>query len=349
MTLLRLDQEQALEQLHRSVAVAGTSGTAGTIAFPDHRPLALREVGIGASKDCRCVAVRDRLAYVGITGGGIAVVDLADPAQPAVIGGIANPRCQPAAFAIVGSTMYVADHDAGLFVVDLTHPRKPRVVAAQPALAGTQNRRVLVAGALLVLINEHAFSVYDVSRAREPRPLAYHHRMRSGVGFFRGAALVGTQLLVTQGVLGVWVFDLANPVQPRALIGQSVALESRPHDKLIADSLALYDGRAFVGTSSGVWVLRLQDAAPPVSEAFFTGPGYLRDHTQGEARADQLHLGVFDPFDHAFYVFDVADTRARYLGRQRYSRIVDRIHGFQFTPHGTIAAAGHQGILLTSL
>jgi hypothetical protein len=345
---LRLDQEQALERLHRSVTLSTTSGTAVTTDFPHIKQLALREVGIATGRDCRCVAVRERLAYVGIANGGIAVVDLANPAQPQVIGGVQNPKCTPSAITIVGSTMYVADQTAGVFALDLTNPRKPKVASVQSALAPQNTRRVLVSGKTLVLVGDHTFATYDVAWPRDPKPLAIHHRSRSGVGFFRGAALVGTQLYLTQGVLGLWTFDLSDPAKPVARVGLAATLDSRPNEKVLAETLAIYDGRAFVGTSSGVWVLRLAPDADPESEAFFTGPGTVRD-AQGEARNGQLYLGVFESHDHAFFLFDVVAGTPRYLGRQRFSRSIDKLYGYGFAPDCTIAVAGNQGLLVTGV
>lgn len=345
--LVRLNQESELERIHRVVQVSGTSGTAVTTDFVAARQLALRPVVIGRGNDCRCIVVRDQFAYVGVAGGGVAVLDVSDPTQPAMIGGIQNPNCEPVSFALAGNMLYAADRTAGLFALDISNPRRPTVTATHPALVHTNNRRVLVSGSTLVLLNEHAFSVFDISSPTQPRPLAYHHRMRSGVGWFRGAAFVDTQLLVTQGVLGLWVFDLATPAVPRALVGAGVSLDTRPNERLVADSLAIYGGRAFVGTSSGVWALRLHSDAPPQSEAFFTGPGYIRDVVQGDARANLLHFGVFEPHDHAFYVFDVSQG-PRYLGRQRLNRAVERIWGFQFAANCTLAAAGVHGVLVTS-
>lgn len=342
----RLRDEDELKARHRVVTTAGTSGAAIAYDYKPCQPLAMREIPLNGRRDVRCVLRRDALAYVGIHDGGIVVLDTSEPRTPPILGGINMPGTDLTSFAIAGTTLYAADATHGFHALDISNPRRPRHLAKHAALAHTGNHRVLVSGATLVLVNDHAFSVFDVSTPAQPRPLAVQHRMRTAVGWLRGAALVGTTLHVTQGGVGLWTFDLAAPAKPRAVAGQEIRLDARPTERLITESLAVLGDRLFVGTSSGIWCLHATGDGAPTTEAFFTGPGTIRAG-HGEARDGKLYFCAFESHDHILHIFEAAPG-VRYLGRQRLSRMLDRIHDFALGDVA-IAAAGTGGVLLATL
>jgi hypothetical protein len=247
---------------------------------------------------------------------------------------------------LAGSVLYASDWTAGVHVIDVADPAQPKLLATHAALMNTQNRRVLLSGHTLVLVNEHAFSVFDATKPARLQPLSYHYRMRTGVGWLRGAAMASSMLLVTQGAMGVWAFDLSEPRKPRPLCGIGVRLEGRPNDRIVTETLVLFEGRVFVGTSSGVWCMRLTPEGPE-SETFFTGPGTVHETAHGEARDGRLYLCAFEPHDHVHHIFDVA-RGPRYRGRQRLSRVIDRIWDFAFGASDTVAAAGNDGLLIAT-
>lgn len=342
---LRNRQEEELKARYRVVTAQGVSGTAVPMEFPSSKPTAVHGLQLGGKREVRCIARRDHLVYAGVWGGGLAVVDLRDVMRPQLVGKIEGPA-ELSSLLLVGNTLYASDWSAGLRVLDVSNPAQPTVLATHPALAYAQNRRVLVHDSMLALVNEHAISVFDVSTPARPRPLAVQHRMRTGVGWFRGASLTGTTLLVTQGSMGFWAFDLSDPAQPRVLGGLGVRLESRPNDRVVIEAVTMFEGRAFAGTSSGVWAVRFAPTGPE-SEMFFTGPGCIHETAKADVRDGRLYFCAFEPHDDVHHVFDVANG-ARYLGRQRLNRAQARIWDYAFGPNDTVAAAGNDGILITA-
>jgi hypothetical protein len=335
-------QEEELRARHRIVAVTGTSGAAIAYDYKPCQSIAVREVAIGGRRDCRCVVRRDHLLFVGVHGGGLAVLDLTDPRTAPIIAMLPMPGAELVDFALVGNTLYTADFLNGVHAIDVTDPKQPRHLAMHPALTHSQNRRVVVADDVLVLMNDHALSVFDVAKGAL-RPLAVQHRLRSAVGWLRGVVLESKRAHVTQGPMGLWSFDLADPAKPQVIAGQEPRLDTRPDQRLIADSLAKHGDRLFVGTSSGVWTLTLSATGAPESESFFTGPGTIREATS-TARDGQLYFTALEPHDHVFHLFD----GARYLGRQRLSRMLERVYDVELGNGYWIAATGNSGVLFAS-
>lgn len=334
-----------LQAAHRITPVTGTSGAAIAYDYKPCQSIAVREVAIGGRRDCRCVARRDNLLFVGVHGGGIAVLDIADPRTAPIVATLALPGAELVDFALAGNTLYAADFLAGVHAIDVTDPRQPRHLGAHPALTHANNRRVVTSGGLLVLVNDHAFSVFAIG-AGPLRPLALHPRLRNAVGWFRGVVFEGTRLHLTQGPIGLWTFDLADPAKPQVIAGQEPRLDTRPNERLVADSIAHLGQQMFVGTSSGIWVLELAPAGAPESKSFFTGPGTIRE-TAAATRDGQLYFAALEPHDHVFHIFDLA-AGVRYMGRQRLSRMIERVHDLDHGPGYWIGAAGNAGVLFAT-
>jgi len=334
-------QEADFKAHHRLVSVHGLSGAA--IAY-DYKPcasIAVREVAVGGRRDVRCIARRENTLYVGVHGGGVATLDITDPRDAKPLGMFAMPGSELVDFALAGDTLYAADFHAGIHAIDVSDPAQPRHVGMHYALSHANNRRVVVADKTLVLVNDHALSIFDISTPTQFRPIALHHRMRTAVGWLRGVVFEGTHLHVTQGPMGLWTFDMTDPAKPHPIAGQEPRLDSRPNERLICDSIARFESRIFVGTSSGIWSLKL--GAIPESESFFTGPGTIRD-AAGAVRDNQLFFCALEPHDHVFHIFDTAQG-VRYMGRQRLSRMIDRIYDLEVGNGFWIAAAGPSGVL----
>jgi hypothetical protein len=170
--------------------------------------------------------------------------------------------------------------------------------------------------------------------------------MRTAVGWLRGVELDGKRLHVTQGPMGVWTFDLSDPAHPFVIAGTEVRLDTRPNERLIVDSVVRFEQRLFFGTSSGIWVTRLGPDGIE-SEGFFTGPGTVRDLARGTVRDGQLFFLAMEPHDHVFHIFDTAQG-VRYMGRQRLSRMIDRIYDLELCEGYWAAAAGNNGVLFAS-
>src|SRR5688572_13259708 len=279
-------REDELRARHQLVTVTGTSGAAIAYDYKPCQSIAVREVSIGGRRDVRCIARADTTLFAGVAGGGIAVLDIANPSATEIVATFSMPGSELSDFALVGTMLYAADYNTGVHAIDVSDPKQPRHVGMHPALTHSQNRRVVTSGDLLVLVNDHALSIFDIAKAGTLKPTAMHTRLRTAVGWLRGVVFESTRLHVTQGPMGVWTFDLADPANPRPISGLEPRLDTRADQKLICDALAHHGERLFVGTSSGIWALKLGTTLE--SEAFFTGPGTLRDNARGLVRDGAL-------------------------------------------------------------
>src|SRR6185436_5713403 len=70
---------------------------------------------------CYGVDVSGSYAYVAEGDAGLQVIDVTDPAAPAIVGSVDTPGA-PVGVAVQGSYAYVADNAAGFQVIDITNP-----------------------------------------------------------------------------------------------------------------------------------------------------------------------------------------------------------------------------------
>ncbi|MGE3178476.1 MAG: DUF1573 domain-containing protein [Vicinamibacterales bacterium] len=112
------------------------------------------------------VRVRGTTAFVSDGLAGLAVLDVADPRRPVVIGRVRTGG-QTRGLALDGPRVFVAAGSAGLAVVDVTDPRTPRLVG-QADMPGSAIRVDVSAGKAYVAAWNDA-RVYDVSQPATPR------------------------------------------------------------------------------------------------------------------------------------------------------------------------------------
>jgi hypothetical protein len=112
------------------------------------------------------VRVRGATAFVSDGLAGLALVDVADPRNPSVVGRVETGG-QARGLALDGDTVYVAAGSGGLVGVDVSDLRAPRVVS-RTAMPGSAIR-VDVAGGHAFVAAWNDARVYDVSRSGAPR------------------------------------------------------------------------------------------------------------------------------------------------------------------------------------
>ncbi len=73
----------------------------------------------------------------------------------------------------------------------------------------------------------------------------------------------------------------------------------------------------------------------------------IRDVARAEVRDGQLWFCALEPHDHVFHIFDPTQG-VRYMGRQRLSRMIDRVYDLEHGDGFWIGAAGNSGVLFAS-
>jgi hypothetical protein len=171
------------------------------------------------------VAVAGNYAYVADSYGGLAVVDVTDPRQPLLVGGVA--MLFATAVAVSGTHAYVTD-TYGIQVVDVADPLHPEIVGA----TDTPAARVAVAGPYAYATTAFGLQVIDVANPEEPQVVG---EIRAP-GPAEGVAVSGGYAYVASR--GVQVIDVTDP-QELWLVGSVGAGTGDWGD------VAISDGRVF--------------------------------------------------------------------------------------------------------
>jgi len=102
----------------------------------------LRAVAVSGTRACLVGEPRDNAA--GGIGGGLEILDVADPAHPQRLGGYGTPASAYESVAVAGDYVYLPS-DAGVEVIDISNPADPRRVGGNFVRDGTWGS-VVVAG-----------------------------------------------------------------------------------------------------------------------------------------------------------------------------------------------------------
>lgn len=145
--------------------------------------------------------------YAALGSAGVAIYSVSEPGAPQLVRTIDTPGTA-LGLALSAERLLVADR-TGLQVIDLS---ANRISGAFSAPAGSFVQGVAVAGATAFLADRTGLLVVDLSNPAAPRQVG------AAAGFTAYAVRVeGTRAFVAAGPGGVFVFDGAQPAQPRLL------------------------------------------------------------------------------------------------------------------------------------
>jgi hypothetical protein len=204
----------------------------------------------------RGLTVEAGVAYIG-AGGKLAVVDVAKPASPVLLGEVALPRALEAV-AVTGGFAYVAAGSAGLQVVDVRDKAHPKIAGTYDVRKDVSLRRgqttargrpeatsVTVAGGRVYLgFDDGELHILDVSEPSRPR-MAGVHRTPDKV---YGLTVVGARLYLANFEAGLHILDVTDPArlveigtfptkwsQEVAVVGTRAYVADGPHGLRILD------------------------------------------------------------------------------------------------------------------
>jgi len=245
------------------------------------------------------VAVRGDLAYVAAGSPGLAVVDVSDPANPAVLGSlggfsavtvdvaadIAAVACgnagllvvdvsDPAAPVVAGSidpgsvdaveivgTLVYAAGGTGFFVIDISDPATPAVVGST-TIPNAFSLDIDVAGDRVYVAAGNTVAVVDVSDPANPAV-----GFNGAAGSIAGVAANGDLLHVADvSVPGMRIYDVSDPFSP-VLLSTFTA-------SFITFDVAVSGNWAYLATrNAGVTIVNVADPANPVLDEIVDTPG----------------------------------------------------------------------------
>ena len=195
------------------------------------------------------VAVDGNRAYIG-QGGGLRILDLADPQAPLALGHVLVSG-EVAGVAVVAPYAYVVTTAGRLEVINMSDALAPRRVGA--ALVGGESLGVAVAGSYAYLAGgEAGLLIFDVSNPSRPVKVA-------GVlvgGRAWAVRVAGTHAFVAADEAGLAVVDVSDPSQPVQVGGLETG----------GQAVAIARADAFVylaDTETGVHVIDVSNPTNP--------------------------------------------------------------------------------------
>ncbi|MCX7037906.1 MAG: hypothetical protein NT005_02045, partial [Spirochaetes bacterium] len=254
-----------------------------TLDFPEST---LAQSGLAPLPGARKVFVSGGYAYVARAERGVGIVDVSDPRNPAVVGGIALADARD--IVVRGRYAYVADAEKGLAVLDVGDPRAPELIGSRY----TSDARGVALLGNVAYIADGAMGIkaIDVSNPRNPSRIA----SLAGANA-RGLAVAGSTLYVADGDEGLRAYDLADPRDPSP-VG---AFQWRGGP---ARGLAVLGDRILLLQEHGVAVIDVVDRARPAAAGTIGGPG------ASAVAADGGYALVVDG-DSRVGVYDLSDPR----------------------------------------
>lgn len=220
-----------------TVTSHGVSASA-TVEVTSTSPVALASIALPC--DAGDVAVRGQFAYVACGLAGVVVVEVTDPAHPAVATTVDTPGYAKS-IVVSNHYAYVADGPAGLSVLSIAMPRQPTLVSTLST--GAPTRDVALKAAHAFLAQGNGLAVVDVS---DPAAPALVH-LEPLTGGALGVAIAGDMAVVARNTAGVTVFDVADPSAP--VLGGTT--HTRPNQQSSAYDVTIRDGKAYVADGAG--------------------------------------------------------------------------------------------------
>lgn len=168
------------------------------------------------------VAVVGTHVYVGesptgegseLVGGGVRIVDVAEPTRPTSVGFFGTPG-QWSRVVTNGPYAFIAAGRNGLRIASIVDPSQPKEVASLEMTGGIAAIGVAVVGryAYVTAGSQNLFLlVVDVADPAQPRSLGFY--LTPGTGA-TGVAALGRHLYVADLHRGLFVFDVSNPARP---------------------------------------------------------------------------------------------------------------------------------------
>jgi PKD repeat protein len=204
------------------------------------------------------VAVAGDYAYLAQGYGGLQVISVVNPPNPAVVGTYISPDAV-AGVAISGEHAFLANWQAGLRIIDVTDPANPLEVGYLDTPGSASD--IAVAGDFAYIADgDGGLRIVNVTDPADPQEVGSFDTAEPAVG----AAVVGNLAFVVDGA-GLHVIDVSFPANPTEVGSFSSSLSYAWRVSAVGEYIYLSDQFA------GLFILRYGPAVAPTA-AVITGP-----------------------------------------------------------------------------
>jgi hypothetical protein len=216
------------------------------------------------------IVLSGSLAYVaGYPQGlpGLQIVDVSNPAAPAILGGAklqssATGTLQPLGVAVSGSVAYVAGAYRGLFLFNVSNPSSPTQVGTVDTPGVAED--VAVSGNF-AYVADYSSGLQVINVSNPASPTIVGNVDTPGDAF--GVAVSGTIAYVADEYYGIQVIDISNPSAPH-IVG-TVDTPANAQD-LVVVGTTVYVSDA----QSGLQIIDASNPAAPIITGSADTPGY---------------------------------------------------------------------------
>jgi len=234
--------------------------------YPAPSPAATVQVLGQAGGPTQGVAVQGSYAYIGI-GPRLAVVNIADPYNPRIVG-YTNPFPDFInAVAVRGSYAYVAGGPAGLRVVNISSPTTPFEIGSWDS-PGYAEGLAVVGGTVFLADGPFGLSLVDVASPAAPTKISSAFTMN----YVFDVAIEGRYAYLAAGGAGLLLADISNLAYPVELGGYDTPGNAR--------AIAALNGRAYIADErAGLHIINAVDALHPTWMGSLKTEGWALDVT----------------------------------------------------------------------
>ncbi|MBE0545907.1 MAG: hypothetical protein IH623_31650 [Verrucomicrobia bacterium] len=238
-----------------------------------------------SSASAVAVAVAGHYAYVANGIGGLAILDVGDPAHPVRVGGYPTPTYAHGVYAL-SHYVYLAD-ESGMFILDVTDPTQPAPVGSLDPRISFRTAQAL--GDLLYLAAAN-LKILNVSNPASPVLVVDLDIMGNALDL----QIVGDSIYFA-GDLWWSVYNITDPIRPAWVSIRQMAP--------FVNGIAVNNHHAYVAEQTTLHVFDVQDQAHPVAVDNQTLNGRIADLEVVENTLFVAHaeggVSVFDLSDPA--------------------------------------------------
>lgn len=317
-------EEFALVEANTPTNLPSPTETAIANTPTPERPVVLSEVGalddLGSVVD---VHVAGDYAYLADSIGGLQVVDVSDPSQPAQVSAFESPGSTRGQGVFVAEPYSFLADGQGVRILDIADPSAPQVLGFYDTLGFALDLEI-IGDLAYVAAREGGFYIGDFSDPADPRHVS--RLFDAGTDHVLDVQVSGEYAYVAMEGQGLKVVDVSQPEAP-GVIGKLDTDGSAEAAALDGDLLYLADGEA------GIKILDISNPSAPVEIGRFDTPGYAE-----ELAVQDGYLFVADGNSGLLLVLDVSEPENTIVVSQHetssFVRKVELINGLAFLALG---------------
>jgi len=171
--------------------------------------------------DGRRMVMQNNIIYISCTLGGIAIVDVSNPADPTQLSTLVfdttEQGCRTFDVAVKDNYAYIADYN-GFYVVDVTDPALPALAASFTAFDSADHHAydVYIDGTYAFVSTENeGLYILDITNPADPQKVSSFKDSEKSISMFYCVVREGNYLYIAGGIQGLVILDITDITDPQ--------------------------------------------------------------------------------------------------------------------------------------